>query len=112
MAISLERPPSIISPRCIEVTEPSQDTMNGSPMKILTGQAGMRSDGRSSKTANIKNVEVARIRLSGTPTLIQDQARTRNNDSKEPARRFDCFKIQFHRARSATFATKSGDKRT
>src|SRR5215510_1821250 len=39
--------------------------------------------------------------------LIQDQARTRNNDSKEPACRFDCFKFQFHRARSATFATQS-----
>src|SRR5215467_3315661 len=40
-------------------------------------------------------------------TLIQDQAQIRNNDSKEPAPRFDCFKFLFHRARLATFATKS-----
>src|SRR5215467_13385382 len=31
----------------------------------------------------------------------------RNNDSKEPARRFYCFKFLFHRARPENFATKS-----
>ena len=31
----------------------------------------------------------------------------RNNDSKQPACGFDCFKFQFHRGRAATFATKS-----
>src|SRR5262245_36493747 len=31
----------------------------------------------------------------------------RNNDSKEPALRFDSYKFLFHRARLATFATQS-----
>src|SRR5262245_17720166 len=39
--------------------------------------------------------------------LIQGQAGTRNNDSKEPALRFDSYKFLFHRARLATFATQS-----
>src|SRR5262245_37385307 len=39
--------------------------------------------------------------------LIQGQAGTRNNDSKEPALRFDSYKFRFHRARLATFATQS-----
>jgi hypothetical protein len=37
--------------------------------------------------------------------LIQDLAGTRNNDSKEPALRFDSYKFPLHRARLATFAT-------
>src|SRR5215831_18839149 len=39
--------------------------------------------------------------------LIQDRARTSNNDSKEPTLRFDCYKFLFHRACLATFATQS-----
>jgi hypothetical protein len=39
--------------------------------------------------------------------LIQGQAGMRNNDSKEPALRFDSYKFLFHRARLATFATQS-----
>jgi hypothetical protein len=39
--------------------------------------------------------------------LIQRQAEMRNNDSKEPALRFDSYKFLFHRARLATFATQS-----
>src|SRR5262245_18697052 len=39
--------------------------------------------------------------------LIQGQAGMRNNDSKEPALRFDSCKFLFHRARLATFATLS-----
>jgi hypothetical protein len=42
-------------------------------------------------------------------TLIQDQARTRNNDSKKPAPRFDRYKFLFHRACLATFATQSAN---
>jgi hypothetical protein len=34
-------------------------------------------------------------------------ARTRNNDSKKPAPRFDRYKFLFHRACLATFATQS-----
>ena len=44
--------------------------------------------------------------------MIQDYARARHNDSKEPPYRFDCFNFQFHRARSATFATHSEPKQT
>src|SRR5262249_29515802 len=43
----------------------------------------------------------------GRETLIQDRARTRNNDSKEPTLRLDCYKFLFHRACWATFATQS-----
>src|SRR5262249_43836808 len=43
----------------------------------------------------------------GRETLIQDRARTSNNDSKEPTLRFDCYKFLFHRACLATFATQS-----
>jgi hypothetical protein len=39
--------------------------------------------------------------------LIQGQAGMRNNDSKEPALRFDSYKFLLHRARLATFATQS-----
>src|SRR5262245_33400125 len=35
----------------------------------------------------------------------------RNNDSKEPALRFDSYKFLFHRARLATFATQSAKRR-
>src|SRR5262245_63780930 len=35
----------------------------------------------------------------------------RNNDSKEPALRFDSYKFLFHRARLATFATQSARRR-
>src|SRR5262249_47745797 len=48
----------------------------------------------------------------GRETLIQDRARTSNNDSKEPTLRFDCYKFLFHRACLATFATQSATKRT
>src|SRR5262245_23573368 len=41
--------------------------------------------------------------------LIQGQAGMRNNDSKEPALRFDSYKFLFHRARLATFATQSAN---
>jgi len=39
--------------------------------------------------------------------LIQGQPSRRNIDSKERPLRFVCFKIEFHRAFSATFATQS-----
>src|SRR5262249_5334092 len=56
---------------------------------------------------------VAKVFLAfGRETLIQDRARTSNNDSKEPTHRFDCYKFLFHRACLATFATQSGTKRT
>src|SRR5262252_6430421 len=45
----------------------------------------------------------------GRETLIQDRARTSNNDSKEPTLRFDCYKFLFHRACLATFATQSAN---
>jgi hypothetical protein len=35
----------------------------------------------------------------------------RNNDSKEPALRFDSYKFLLHRARLATFATQSVNMR-
>jgi hypothetical protein len=41
------------------------NTVNGSPMNSDWSGRG-RSDGRSSKTTNIKNIKVERIRLSGT----------------------------------------------
>src|SRR5262249_37805357 len=47
----------------------------------------------------------------GRETLIQDRARTSNNDSKEPTLRFDCYKFLFHRACLATFATQSAISR-
>src|SRR6516225_11529505 len=51
---------------------------------------------------------VAKVFLAfGRETLIQDRARTSNNDSKEPTLRSDCYKFLFHRASSATFATQS-----
>src|SRR5262245_27264905 len=51
---------------------------------------------------------VAKVFLAfGRETLIQDRARTSNNDSKEPTHRFDCYKFLFHRACLATFATVS-----
>src|SRR5262249_12544478 len=51
---------------------------------------------------------VAKVFLAfGRETLIQDRARTSNNDSKEPTLRFDCYKFLFHRACLATFATQS-----
>src|SRR5215831_15604043 len=51
---------------------------------------------------------VAKVFLAfGRETLIQDRARTSNNDSKEPTLRFDNYKFLFHRASSATFATQS-----
>jgi hypothetical protein len=51
---------------------------------------------------------VAKVFLSfGREILIQDRARTSNNDSKEPTLRFDCYKFLFHRACLATFATQS-----
>src|SRR5262249_41290429 len=51
---------------------------------------------------------VAKVFLAfGRETLIQDRTRTRNNDSKEPTLRFDCYKFLFHRACLATFATQS-----
>src|SRR5262249_14853354 len=56
---------------------------------------------------------VAKVFLAfGRETLIQDRARTSNNDSKEPTLRFDCYKFLFHRAGLATFATQSEEKRT
>src|SRR5262249_33005986 len=48
----------------------------------------------------------------GRETLIQDRARTSNNDSKEPTLRFDCYKFLFHRACLATFATQSAHEQT
>jgi hypothetical protein len=51
---------------------------------------------------------VAKVFLApGRETLIQNLARARNVDSKTHSPRFDYFKIQFHRAGSETFATKS-----
>src|SRR5262249_30686196 len=51
---------------------------------------------------------VAKVFLAfGREILIQDRARTSNNDSKEPTLRFDCYKFLFHRACWATFATQS-----
>src|SRR5262249_43331660 len=55
---------------------------------------------------------VAKVFLAfGRETLIQDRARTSNNDSKEPTHRFDCYKFLFHRACLATFATQSAKSR-
>src|SRR5258707_15527227 len=49
---------------------------------------------------------VAKVFLAfRSETLIQDQLRTRNNESNEPALRFNCYKFLFHRACLATFAT-------
>src|SRR5882724_11160002 len=52
----------------------------------------MRSDGRSSKTANIMNVKKERIRLSGTPTLPQEfmPAMPPKADTPEPTRVTQC----------------------
>src|SRR5262249_30596074 len=53
---------------------------------------------------------VAKVFLAfGRETLIQDRARTSNNDSKEPTLRFDCYKFLFHRVCLATFATQSAN---
>jgi hypothetical protein len=55
---------------------------------------------------------VAKVFLAfGREILIQDRARTSNNDSKEPTLRFDCYKFLFHRACLATFATQSAISR-
>src|SRR5262245_51296195 len=55
---------------------------------------------------------VAKVFLAfGREILIQDRARTSNNDSKEPTLRFDCYKFLFHRACWATFATQSAIRR-
>src|SRR5262245_11277735 len=55
---------------------------------------------------------VAKVFLAfGREILIQDRARTSNNDSKEPTLRFDCYKFLFHRACWATFATQSANSR-
>src|SRR5262245_1941158 len=62
---------------------------------------------RSCDVANVADC-VAKVFLAfGRKTLIQDRARTSNNDSKEPTLRFDCYKFLFHRACLATFATQS-----
>src|SRR5262249_53752446 len=51
---------------------------------------------------------VAKVFLAfGREILIQDRARTSNNDSKQSTLRFDCYKFLFHRACLATFATQS-----
>jgi hypothetical protein len=97
---------------CSERASEQRDELASAAHSITSSarasSVGVTSTPRAFAVLRLRADCVAKVFLTfGRETLIQDRARTSNNDSKEPTLRFDCYKFPFHRACLATFATQS-----